>query len=65
MEYKERIVIVKDENGYYAYTPDLIGCAARAETFNQVLTKINLSIEQQDEQGTESESQRFHQQVEY
>ena len=38
--YKFSIVIEKDEEGYYAYCPELQGCYAQGETYEEVLENI-------------------------
>ena len=44
MTYKASIVIEHDDNGYYAYSPDLPGCQTQGETFDEVHTYIKEAI---------------------
>ncbi len=39
------VVVEKSENGYGAYVPDLPGCAAAAETREEVVNLIQEAIE--------------------
>lgn len=47
-------IIEKDENGYYAYVPELKGCFSQGESFEEALQNIReaaeLYIESFDEQ---------------
>ncbi len=45
MSYKVSVVIEKDENGYYAYSPELEGCQSQGDTFEEVLKNIKEAIE--------------------
>lgn len=45
MSYKVSIVIEKDENGYYAYAPELEGCHTQGESFEEVMKNIKEAIE--------------------
>lgn len=38
------IVIEKDEDGYYAFCPDLQGCYSQGETYEQALENIEDAI---------------------
>ena len=40
MTSKIPVVIEKDEDGYYAYTPELAGCQTQGETLDETLTNI-------------------------
>ncbi len=44
MAYKVSVVIEKDENGYYAYCPQLAGCHSQGDTFEQVAEHIEEAI---------------------
>lgn len=45
MSYKVNIIIEKDKNGYYAYTPELDGCQSQGDTFDEALANIKEAIE--------------------
>ena len=45
MTYKVSIVIEKDEDGYYAYCPELEGCQSQGELFEEVMLNIKEAIE--------------------
>ncbi|MBI3123235.1 MAG: type II toxin-antitoxin system HicB family antitoxin [Ignavibacteriales bacterium] len=51
-------IIEKDENGYYAYVPELKGCFSQGESFEEALQNIReaaeLYIESLDEQEKSS-----------
>jgi predicted RNase H-like HicB family nuclease len=39
-KYRVTAVIEKDEDGYYAYCPELPGCCSQGETFDEALANI-------------------------
>ena len=45
MNYKVSVVIEKDDDGYYAYSPELEGCQTQGETFDEVLDNIKEAVE--------------------
>lgn len=45
MSYKVSIVIEKDENGYYAYCPELEGCQSEGGSIEEVIANIKEAIE--------------------
>ncbi len=45
MSYKVGVVIEKDENGYYAYSPELEGCQTQGDSFEEVMSNIREAIE--------------------
>ncbi len=45
MSYKISIVIEKDEQGYYAYAPELEGCQTQGETIDEIMANIKEAIE--------------------
>ena len=45
MSYKVNAVIEKDENGYYAYCPELEGCQTQGDSIEEVLVNIKEAIE--------------------
>jgi predicted RNase H-like HicB family nuclease len=45
MAHKVSIVIEKDEQGYYAYCPELEGCQSQGDTFDDVMANIREAIE--------------------
>lgn len=44
MSYKVSIVIEKDENGYYAFCPELEGCQSQGESYEEVLANVKEAI---------------------
>ncbi len=38
-------IIEKDENGYFAFVPELKGCVSEGETFEEVKSNIKEAIE--------------------
>jgi predicted RNase H-like HicB family nuclease len=45
MNRKVSVVIEKDENGYYAYSPELGGCHSQGNSFEEALKNIREAIE--------------------
>ncbi|MFQ5672661.1 MAG: type II toxin-antitoxin system HicB family antitoxin [Nitrospinales bacterium] len=45
MSYKIGIVIEKDEQGYYAYCPELEGCQTQGDTLEEVVANIKEAVE--------------------
>lgn len=45
MSYRVSVVIEKDENGYYAYAPELKGCQTQGDTLDEVMTNIKEAVE--------------------
>ncbi len=44
MNRKVSIVIEKDENGYYAYCPELPGCQTQGDTFEEINANIKEAV---------------------
>jgi predicted RNase H-like HicB family nuclease len=42
--YKLNAIIEKDENGYYAYCPELEGCCTQGRTLDQTMMNIREAI---------------------
>ena len=42
---KVSVIIEKDQNGYYAYSPELKGCHTQGDTLEEVLENIKEAIE--------------------
>ncbi len=42
--YKVPVVIEKDQDGYFAYCPDLQGCYTQGDTYEEVLENIKDAI---------------------
>lgn len=40
MSYKVSVVIEKDDDGYYAYCPELEGCQSQGDTLEDVMANI-------------------------
>lgn len=45
MTSKITVVIEKDEDGYYAYAPELPGCQTQGDTLDEVLANIQEAVE--------------------
>jgi predicted RNase H-like HicB family nuclease len=45
MSYKLNIVIEEDEDGFYAYCPELKGCQSQGDSFEEVQNNIQEAIE--------------------
>lgn len=45
MSYKVSVVVEKDENGYYAYAPELEGCQSQGDTLDEVMSNIKEAVE--------------------
>jgi len=44
MSCKTTIIIEKDEDGYYAYAPELDGCQSQGETLDETMANIEEAI---------------------
>ena len=42
--YRFAIVVEKDEEGYFAYSPELQGCYTQGDTFEEVMANIRDAI---------------------
>lgn len=45
MSYQVSVIIEKDEDGYYAYSPQLEGCQSQGDTLEEVKRNIQEAIE--------------------
>lgn len=45
MPYKVNVIIEKDEDGYYAYSPELEGCQSQGDTLEEVKSNIKEAVE--------------------
>ena len=45
MSYKVSIIIEKDVDGYYAYSPELEGCQSQGDSYEDALNNIKEAIE--------------------
>ena len=45
MSFKVSIVIEQDENGYFAYCPELEGCHSQGDSLEDVIANIREAIE--------------------
>ncbi|MCX6641043.1 MAG: type II toxin-antitoxin system HicB family antitoxin [bacterium] len=45
MTYKVSVIIEKDENGYYAFCPELDGCQSQGDSFEEVMANIKEAID--------------------
>jgi predicted RNase H-like HicB family nuclease len=55
MSYKVSIVIEKDENGYYAYSPELDGCQTQGDSLEEIIANMKEAIELYIETLTDDE----------
>ena len=56
-KYRVSVVIEKDDDGYFAYCPELQGCYTQGDTYEEVLENIQdvvrLHIEERIKEGEE------------
>jgi predicted RNase H-like HicB family nuclease len=45
MSYKVSVIIEKDEDGYYAYCPELDGCHSQGDTLDEVMENIREAVD--------------------
>jgi predicted RNase H-like HicB family nuclease len=45
MTKKFNVIIEKDDDGYYAYCPELVGCQSQGDSFEEVTRNIREAIE--------------------
>ena len=45
MSHKFNVLFQKDENGYFAFCPELKGCHSQGDTFEEAKTNIREAIE--------------------
>jgi predicted RNase H-like HicB family nuclease len=45
MPYKLNIIIEEDEDGFYAYCPELKGCQSQGDSLEEVQTNIQEAVE--------------------
>lgn len=43
--YKVSVVVEQDENGYYAFAPELKGCQSQGDTLDEVMSNIKEAVE--------------------
>ena len=59
MSYKVGVVVEKNENGYYAFCPELEGCQSQGDTFEETLNNIKEAIELYLETLSEDERKQY------
>ena len=59
MSYKVNVVIEKDENGYYAFCPELEGCQSQGDTFEEALNNVKEAIELYLETLSDAERKQY------
>jgi predicted RNase H-like HicB family nuclease len=59
MSYKVTVVIEKDEDGFYAYCPNLDGCQSQGDSFEEILVNIREAVELYLETLDEEERHRL------
>ena len=56
-KYRVSVIVEKDKDGYYAFSPDLQGCYTQGDTFEEVISNIKdavrLHIEDRLDSGEE------------
>jgi len=45
MDAKVSVIIERDENGFFAYSPELEGCQTQGETLDEVIANIREAVE--------------------
>jgi len=61
MAYKVNIIIEKDEDGYYVYSPELEGCQSQGDTLKEVKANIKEAVELYLETLSDLEKQKLFQ----
>jgi predicted RNase H-like HicB family nuclease len=59
MSYKARVVIEKDEYGYYAYCPELEGCQTQGDSLEETINNMKEAIELYLETMSDDEVKRL------
>ncbi|MEM7590545.1 MAG: type II toxin-antitoxin system HicB family antitoxin [Cyanobacteria bacterium P01_A01_bin.83] len=59
MSYKLNIVIEEDEDGFYAYCPELKGCQSQGDTLEEVQANITEAVELYIETLSKDEKQEL------
>lgn len=59
MSYQVNIVIEKDEDGYYAYCPELKGCYSQGDSLEEAKANIQEAVELYLETLSESEKREL------
>jgi predicted RNase H-like HicB family nuclease len=59
MSYKLNILIEEDDDGFYAYCPELKGCQSQGDTLEEVQANITEAVELYLETLSESEKQQL------
>jgi predicted RNase H-like HicB family nuclease len=59
MSYKLNIIIEEDDDGFYAYCPELKGCQSQGDTLEEVQTNITEAVELYLETLSEHEKQEL------
>ena len=59
MSYKLNIIIEEDEDGFYAYCPELKGCQSQGDTLEEVQQNIQEAVELYLETLSASEKQEL------
>lgn len=59
MSYKLNIIIEEDEDGFYAYCPELKGCQSQGNTLEEVQSNITEAVELYLETLSQDEKQEL------
>ena len=59
MSYRVGVIIEKDEDGYYAFCPELDGCQSQGDTFEEAMSNIKEAIQLYLESLSEEERKTY------
>ena len=59
MNYKFTIIVEKDEDGFFAYAPELEGCHTQGDTFEEAMENMKEAVEAYLESLPESRRPRL------
>ncbi len=59
MSYQVSVVIERDEDGFYAYCPQLEGCHSQGETLDEILRNIQEAVSLYLETLSETETRQL------
>ena len=45
MVYEVNVIIEKDDHGYYAYSPELVGCQSQGDSYEEALANMREAVE--------------------
>ena len=59
MVFKVNVIIEKDDHGYYAYSPELVGCQSQGDSYEEALANIREAVELYLETLDEEERKQY------